>query len=599
MKDANSATVYDGQSVARAQIASSLAAGRWVADNVPNADYPLLTRGNVGEVFPDVVRPYSWSVWGVPYAELGWRQALCDIGAFDMDEFPADECAVLGVFGGYCYLNVTASRIFGVRAPGLTPEAIDQSFFGENADVPPYEPKPTDESEEHTAKLLETIGWVLTVEDIPELQEFRDRAVALRDSRPDFSKMSDADILAHVKKGFPEFWYPTWVRHITATYHALIPAGAVESVCAAVGRPDLASEILSTDKPVASAEPAKALWALSRTARGSAVISAAFDAGVDGVIERLRGSDDADAQGFVAQWDVFIKEYGFRGPNEWEMASRVWEIDPTAPLQALNAQRMAEDDASPDARKAQRDAQRGDAIAAVSKLLEGNDEVLGQFTMAAKSCAVIFAARESTRAACAIIMHEMRMAMYALGQRYVDKGIFAQPNDFSMLTVDEWDAGVADPSTIKPILDQRNKDAARLASLVPPFIVNKTVPDTASWTSRDATVPALAPGDNIKGLGGCAGVHTGRARVILDASEPGDLEPGDILVTLHTDPSWTPIFSAVSGVVVEVGAAVSHAVIVSRELGVPCVVSAADATKRIKDGDMITVDGAAGTVTMA
>ena len=90
----------------------------------------------------------------------------------------------------------------------------------------------------------------------------------------------------------------------------------------------------------------------------------------------------------------------------------------------------------------------------------------------------------------------------------------------------------------------------------------------------------------------------GRARVILDSSDPTALEPGDILVAPNTDPSWTPLFVPAGGVIVDVGAMNSHAVIVSRELGVPCAVSVVDATKRIPDGAMVELDGGAGTVTI-
>ena len=77
-----------------------------------------------------------------------------------------------------------------------------------------------------------------------------------------------------------------------------------------------------------------------------------------------------------------------------------------------------------------------------------------------------------------------------------------------------------------------------------------------------------------------------------------ELEPGDVLVAPLTDPSWTPLFVPAAGVVVDVGAALSHAIIVSRELGIPCVVSATDATKRIPDGALVRVDGDTGVVTI-
>ncbi|HBL08301.1 MAG TPA: phosphoenolpyruvate-utilizing protein, partial [Acidimicrobiaceae bacterium] len=100
------------------------------------------------------------------------------------------------------------------------------------------------------------------------------------------------------------------------------------------------------------------------------------------------------------------------------------------------------------------------------------------------------------------------------------------------------------------------------------------------------------------GIPGSVGVVRGRARVVTDAADPGDLGPGDVLVAPLTDPSWTPLFVPVDAVVVDVGGQMSHAVIVSRELGLPCVVSVTGATGSIPDGAIIEVDGAAGTVTV-
>ena len=90
----------------------------------------------------------------------------------------------------------------------------------------------------------------------------------------------------------------------------------------------------------------------------------------------------------------------------------------------------------------------------------------------------------------------------------------------------------------------------------------------------------------------------GRARVVLDSSDPTALNPGDVLVAPLTDPSWTPLFVSAGAVVVDVGAALSHSVIVSRELGLPCVISATGATGRIPDGALIEVNGDTGTITV-
>jgi pyruvate,water dikinase len=117
--------------------------------------------------------------------------------------------------------------------------------------------------------------------------------------------------------------------------------------------------------------------------------------------------------------------------------------------------------------------------------------------------------------------------------------------------------------------------------------------------ARQAVKPKVASaGEVLKGDGCSSGIVRGRARVVLDPSDAQGLKPGDILVAPLTDPAWTPLFLPAGGVVVNVGALMSHAVIVSRELGIPCVVAVANATNRIADGSMLEVDGAAGTVTI-
>src|SRR5438876_11978041 len=105
----------------------------WVVDNEPSQRYPVYTRGNVGEVFPEAVAPLSWTMAGRPAGEPGWRDAFERFGVFDKSEFSDDDIEIMGVFGGYCYLNVSISRIMAVRTPGHTPELIDLTLFGTSA----------------------------------------------------------------------------------------------------------------------------------------------------------------------------------------------------------------------------------------------------------------------------------------------------------------------------------------------------------------------------------------------------------------------------------------------------------------------------------
>ena len=102
----------------------------------------------------------------------------------------------------------------------------------------------------------------------------------------------------------------------------------------------------------------------------------------------------------------------------------------------------------------------------------------------------------------------------------------------------------------------------------------------------------------LQGRPGSRGVVTGTARVVSTVMAAYELTPGDIMVCPMTDPAWTPVFSRVGGVVAEQGGMLCHAAIVARERGIPAVVGLLDAMADITDGSIITVDGAAGTVTI-
>lgn len=104
------------------------------------------------------------------------------------------------------------------------------------------------------------------------------------------------------------------------------------------------------------------------------------------------------------------------------------------------------------------------------------------------------------------------------------------------------------------------------------------------------------PKGALPGLAVSSGVVVGRARVILNIKDAGKIEKGDILVTKFTDPSWTPVFISIGGLVTEVGGMATHGAVITREYGLPAVVSVIDATKHIKDGDQIRLNGNKGYV---
>ncbi|MCP4372507.1 MAG: hypothetical protein GY797_31035 [Deltaproteobacteria bacterium] len=106
-------------------------------------------------------------------------------------------------------------------------------------------------------------------------------------------------------------------------------------------------------------------------------------------------------------------------------------------------------------------------------------------------------------------------------------------------------------------------------------------------------------GDTIQGLALSAGKYTGPARVILDPTQVDSFNAGDILIARSTNPSWTPLFTLAGAIVTDMGNYLSHGAIVARELGIPAVGNLLEATMRIKDGQIIEVDGDSGTVSLS
>jgi pyruvate,water dikinase len=568
----------------------------WVVDNPPSKKYPIYTRGNVGEVFPDTVAPLSWTAFGRPGAEPGWRDAFERFGAFDKSEFDPDELEILGVFGGYCYLNVSISRIFGVRVPGLTPALVDQSIWGEMPGAPPYRALPTDESPEHTARVQKTVEWIFTTQDLPELRDDQRRVQAIRDARPDLSAMTDDALVGRIR-GYFDLFQELFSQHLFISYSALTVMGTIAGICQqALGDPSLAMRLISGIGDVDSAAPSFAMWDMGRRATATPGVRAEFDAGLDDLLDRLR--QRAEAEEFVKEFDKFVYDFGSRGPNEWEMRCPTWETNPELALLSIDRMRLL-DDAGDPKHAQQRLAAEREAIAAdVIKGLEVAPEAQGQMAAALNAAKLFMPGRERTKTTIIKLTNELRLTARELGKRMCGAGALDRPESISMICDGELDELIANPKKWRDTVLDREDLYTRLQALEPPFIIDGTVPPLQDWKSRDRAPQHVPSGTTLAGLAGCPGSARGRARVILSPFEATDLQPGEVLIAPITDPSWTPLFVPASAVVVDVGAPISHAVIVSRELGIPCVVSVTDATRKIPDGAMVEVDGTNGTVTL-
>jgi nucleoside-diphosphate-sugar epimerase/phosphohistidine swiveling domain-containing protein len=180
----------------------------------------------------------------------------------------------------------------------------------------------------------------------------------------------------------------------------------------------------------------------------------------------------------------------------------------------------------------------------------------------------------------------LRDLMREYGRRMADAGILDAPDDVFYLLVDELDAVPAD---VAKLVTERRSEQRRLAGVVPPTVFS------GSWQPSTASSAALAAGDSLRGVGVCGGRVRGRVRIVRPETID-DLEPGEILVAEVTDVGYTAAFCYAAAVVTELGGPMSHAAVVAREFGFPCVVDAQDATRILPPGALVEVDGQTGEI---
>lgn len=576
---------------------------RWFTDYEPSERWPHYTRANAGEVMPSPVTPlcqkFTWDD-GIIH---GAAEGSCRAGLYEASEYDPTLPEVFGFFGGYFYLNLSNIRMQGVRNPMVSVEQLDLAFFGDHPDVPPYVEHPEDQKPHLGPGIEAHTGWIMTRTEWPELLEDRKTVGAFRDGRPDLTKLSDTELLDRARATLPGLVWG-FNQHYMASSSSGVAPGILGAIAEAIGDPTIPMRLIAGLGDVDSAAPSYTLWSLSRKIRASERLTDFFDTGIDGLLDRLRATaaaGDAHVGEFVSDWDAFVHEYGSRGPNEWEISAETWETNPKLGLAMLDRIRQQADDESPQKRAEKVAAEREALTVEVrAKLAEiGNDELIGMFE-AALVAANFMVYRERAKTNIIKTVHEGRMVFRELGRRHAEAGNLKDPLHIFMLVSAELDAFVANPASFTELLATRNEEWSELADLDPPFIIaDGNVPPLPTWQRKGAGGAAAAnAGDVLTGVAGSPGVVRGRARVILDPADPAALEPGDIMVAPNTDPGWTPLFMAAGAVVVNVGGQISHAIIVSRELGLPCVVSVEGATEKIPNGAIIEVDGNLGQVTV-
>lgn len=515
-------------------------------------DY-LWTAGNLGEAIPDVMTPATWS-----FVRMFIEEAM---SAAAMPGFD-----LVGNIGGRFYMNlsvvITIARALGMQS---RLGAVEQVFgkLPKDLDVP----------------LLDLSRWEIIKRTLPMAVGIQRRVRAnLKGMRPFLatSRRRCEELRATIAAtDDPAELAALWGREIEP--HLVTACRMLE----AAGRQGGATLVWTRDK----------LRKLMGEVDAEAMLTGVNADGELASLGPILGLTRL-AAGEITR-EEFALTYGHRGPHEFE----------------VSIPRPGEDPAWIDAQLAGLRDLRSDTAALLAKQAKARDEAwarfagkyprkVGKMRARVKRWNAVVRDREDTRS-------ENMRAFWVLRAFVVRAGeLTGLGDDAFFLHLDELlpvlRGGAISPSKI----EVRRATHEQYAALppYPTLIVGHF--DPVRWAAGpdrrgdiyDARGGGAPVSDTVSGFPGAPGIVEGVARVIANPEEGDRLKPGEILVTTLTNVGWTPMFPRAAAVVTDMGAPLSHASIVARELGIPAVVGTGNATMRLRDGDRIRVDGERGTV---
>jgi phosphohistidine swiveling domain-containing protein len=399
-----------------------------------------------------------------------------------------------------------------------------------------------------------------------------------------------------------------WMLNLAQFQSSLTFEGVFTGIAGAQHKA-LAGRILISDED-RNWDSVRDLWKLKEKVKKSAVLKRAFDEETAaGVMKVLATSEEG--RGLLKDIDAYKTEYGNKSMWAHEYIFTTWRENPTPIVEGLRGYLTSDYDYEQDVRQLREN--RDAAIAEMWSLVPketsqaDRDKLKSSLDLALKMTPLTpdhhFYMDQGTYA-------RVRLVLMGVGRRLVELKTLTEPDDVMFLRYHELRviSGNASAFDVKGLVAERRK-AREAAYAVRPRLWAGTI---THWSLHEepykqgvwdwpgiyerSKESARQPADTLRGLGASAGVVEGIARVVDSPAEFDQVQKGELLVCKMTSPSWVVLFTKISGLITDSGGALSHPAVVSREFGIPAVVGTRVATQKIKTGQRVRVNGAAGTV---
>ncbi|OBK96473.1 hypothetical protein A5645_08505 [Mycobacterium asiaticum] len=509
---------------------------------------PEWTAANLAEAFPGPMTPFSLG--------LANRIMLSGANQFELIFPLKPELAwtvstkKVGTIGHRLYNNLTVMKELAKAIPGQTPESIEHEVNGTALPDGYRSPPITIADAFMGARTVLKSGPQIAGLG-HEVSNMERRVARLVSDRPSLRTITDQKLLARIEL-VTDMVVRAWDINQMNTAVAVPPMNLIAQRYG----DDVAMNLRTGTKTLRSAVLLSGVLELAEIAATDARLRQLIeDSPRELVLDRLR----SDAPTFHAKFDRLVRECGHRGPGETELSNPVYADAPELLLRSIVGS-IRSSSTSP-------------SISAPSLL----HRTLIRVALGA------IERRERGRDACMRITYEVRLALREWGRRLAERGTLESIDDVHYLSIGEI---YCPPANSRELVARRRAERTRLAALDFPIYFHQPWSPSAQDT--------ISANQVINGLGASPGFARGKVRIMAEADD--DFEPGEILVANATDTGWTPFFGCAAAVVTNVGDMMSHSAIVAREFGVPAVVNTLTATQRLKDGQVVEVDGTAGTI---
>ncbi len=570
------------------------------AGNKPEGEYILWDNSNIIESYPGITTPLTYS-FIIKMYEMVYRQfvGLLGVKEHEIDRHKEVFANTLGLVRGRVYYNLLSWYKMLAMLPGYS---INAEFMENMMGVKERFELNEDYRMSKGLARMRIIGMLFKMIRLQRrLPKERDRFLAQLETimseyqALDYSTMSPKEIASHYAR-FEQTLLLKWKAPLINDFFAMIWFGILQKQTGKLcpEEPNIHNDLLCGSQDIISVEPIHRSMSISRNISANKESKALFTNYKPSEI--WEALSNGQFPKIKEEIDTYIQLFGNRCVGELKLETISYGQDPTLFVKVIKSyveqgitERQGTDNIE--------DQLRQNAEDRINAKLKGKPIKRWWFRYALKKARDLVSNRENLRYERTRGFGMVRTMFTHLGERLAAEGIVETPRDVYYLELDEilgLQTGAL-PENIKSIIADRKSEFAAYHEQRDPeerfFTYGNNFSDEYIYSTEK-----MEPieGD-LSGIGCCPGRVQAIVRVVKDPNEIDSLN-GDILVTSSTDPGWVTLFPTASAIIVERGSLLSHSAIVSREMGIPCIVSVTGLLRTLKTGDEVIMDGSTGEI---